>query len=132
MPNFQKPNLTSDPGGHNRGPYVSIRSDKNTVGLSKAAQEKLGASEGAYLHLALDSTYRPWVAVLEEPTSQGEPQIRADGDGGRCVNSTLLNRQLRRLIDGDAEGVFRFYLAGETTEDPETGATLHRLEVPEA
>lgn len=81
------------------------------------------------MHLALDRTYKPWIAILNERTGQGEPMIR-DADPGLNVNSTLLCRHLSRLIDGDADGVLRFYLTGETEEDPDTGATLYELSVP--
>lgn len=133
MPTFQKPNLEADVGGVGRDPYISIRQDGTTLGISRAARKKLGVEGGEYVSLALDRTRRPWIGILPAPTDQGEPQIRTDGEHGYCVNSTLLNRHLRHLVDSDkAEGeTLRFHLSGETAEDPDTGATLHRLEVPE-
>jgi len=133
MPTFRKPNLDAEVGGTGRDPYISIRQDGNTLGISRAARQKLGVEGGEYVSLALDRRRRPWVGILSSPTGQGEPQIRTDGEHGYCVNSTLLNRHLRHLVGSDEAGgeTLRFYLAGETAEDPETGVTLHRLEVPE-
>jgi hypothetical protein len=132
MPDFRKPNLEADGGSIGREPYISVRSEGTSLGISRALRERLSVEEGDYVHLALDRTGRPWVGFLDEKTTQGEPQVRRDGRAGQVVNSTLMSRHLRSLLDADElESSVRFYLAGETTEDPETGAILHRLEVPE-
>jgi len=135
MPTFQKPNLEADTGGLGREPYLSVRSDGASLGLSRGARENYDVETGTYVHLAFDQSRRPWVAFLGEPTNQGEPQVREDGRGGdgRVINSTLLNRHLREVaeVGRELESSLQFHFTGETAEDPETGATLHRLEIPE-
>jgi len=128
---FRRPNLDAKRGGVGCEPYVSARKDGASLGLSQAAQRRLDIEKGDYMHLALDRTGTPWVGFLDDQTDQGEPMVRNDGKNGRVVNSTLMNRHLRSLVDGEVEKTVRFHFTGETAEDSETGATLHRLEVPE-
>lgn len=132
---FRKPNLEAQTGGLGREPYISVRTDGASLGISRAARKKYGAEKGRYLHFALDRTGAPWVAFLDEKTDQGEPQIRRDGKQGHgaVINSTLLSRHLREIAGatGNLDSSLRFYFTGETAEDPDTGATLHRLEVPD-
>lgn len=135
MPQFQKPNLEADSGGFGRDPYVSVRSDEATLGLSRAARDRLGVSVGDYFHFAIDRTGDPWIGIVEEETDQGEPQLRKHGKdrSGVVINSTLLNRHLREIAgaNGEPDSSLRFYFLEETAEDPDTGATLHKLEVPD-
>jgi len=132
MPTFQKPNLEALAGGRLHDEWISIRKGGNSIGISRGARHALNAEVGDHLTFALDRRRRPWIGVVEAPTEQGEPKICKDGDTGHCINSTPLNRHLRNVIDGDAENqTIRFPLSGDTEEDPDTGATLHRLEVPE-
>jgi hypothetical protein len=130
MPDFKKPNLSAKTGTTGEA-FLSIHSDRQVLSISSRARETLGTSPGKHLLLALDRTHRPWVGVLDEETGQGEPEIHGDSKGA-TVNSTLMARHLMSLIDGAPGGCVRFHLSGETAEDPDTGATLHRLEVPEA
>jgi len=116
-----------------REPYISVRTDRASLGVSRAARQRYDAKKGKFVHLALDRTRRPWVGFLEAPTDQDEPQIISDGAGttGRVFNSTLFARHLMNLLDEEPDETVRFHFAGEETTDPETGATLYRLEVPE-
>lgn len=131
---FQKPNLSAKNGGMGIDPYISVRADRASLGVSKAARQQYGAENGMYVHLAFDRTRRPWVGFLEEKTEQEEPKIISDGQesAGQVFNSTLFARHLLELMEEEPEGTVRFYFAGEEAEDPDTGATLHRLEVPGA
>jgi len=129
MPTFRKPNLEPQNLGSASDPYLSVRSDRETLGLSQPAVEVLGAEPGQRLHLALDRTYKPWIGIIETRTDQGEPKIRMAGSTLK-INSTLLCRQLTRILDAQPDGVLRYYLTGETEEDPDTGILLHELKVP--
>lgn len=124
---FKKPNLESQTSAMGE-PFISIRSDASTIGISKRAQEVLGTEVGKHLHVALDRTRTPWVGVIDERTDQHEPELRDGGKGSIVVGSRLLARHL-----ADATGVklgesHRLYLTGDTAEDPDTGITLHKLE----
>jgi len=61
---------------------------------------------------------------------RGEPTATESGESIH-VHSTLMCRHLVRLVDGPPDNTLRFHFDGETAEDPDTGATLHRLEVPD-
>jgi hypothetical protein len=129
MPTFQKPNLEAS-RGDSRDAFISVRSNRRTLGISAPAREALEAEAGDYVHFALDTTYRPWIGITEEPTGQGEPTIHY-GDPGYDISSTLLCRQLSKLLDGEPDGVIRFPLSNESELDEETGIVMHRLEVPD-
>jgi hypothetical protein len=127
---LKRPNLQSD-RGTSRGAFVTVHADRTAVGISKAAEERLGVKEETYLHLAFDRTWTPYIGVVEEQTAQSEPPIIMNGSTTKA-NASLLCRQLLKVVDGEApDGSVRFYLSSETIEDEKTGATLHRLEVPE-
>lgn len=130
MPTFKKPNLQATRGASGRA-YISVYSNRQALGFNCRAVRELQPEDGQHLHLALDDSYRPWIGFLDEPTDQGEPAVNTSGPGV-TVHSTLMCRHLVRLVDGESEDTLRFHLNGETAEDPDTGATLHRLEVPDA
>lgn len=129
MPNFRKPNLKAS-RGDSRDAFISVRSNRRTLGISAPAREALGAEADDYVHFALDSTYRPWIGVTGNPTDQGEPTIHY-GDPVYNISSTLLCRQLLKLLDEQPDGVVRFPLSNESELDEETGIVMHRLEVPD-
>jgi hypothetical protein len=123
---FRKPNLEADTGT-TREAFLSVRADGNVVAISSQAADCLGVEDGDYLHLALDRTRTPWVGVIDTPTNQDEPEVKRYASRSLHCNSSLMCRHL-----ADAEGVKlgetrRFYLTGETTQDPDTGATLYQL-----
>jgi len=129
MPDLRRPNLESKRTGRGES-YVTVYSNRSDVGISEAAFCDLGASGDHYLHLAFDRTWAPFVGAVEEQTPQQEPTIQ---ESNLKVTSSLMCQQLLSLIDGNTpDGSVRFYFDGKTIQDEKTGATLHRLEVPEA
>lgn len=128
---LKRPNLQAE-RGTSRGAFVTVHADRTAVGISKAAEQRLGAERRTHLHLAFDRTWTPYIGVVEKQTPQGEPPIMMNGSTTKA-NASLLCRQLVKVIDGEVpEGEsIRFYLDRETIEDEKTGATLHRLQVPE-
>jgi len=126
---FQRPNLEAKAGTGSRA-FISVRSNRDTIGISQGAINRMGLEEGDYLHLALDRTGTPWIGVLPEPTGQGEPRVQFTKESGTEVSSRLLVRHLIERLDEDPGGCIRFFFDGETTEDPEIDATLYKLTTP--
>jgi hypothetical protein len=129
MISLKRPNLQHDRATR-EDPYLSVRKDRTTCGLSASAVEQLGAQPGDYLHLAFDRARVPLIGVIGERTEQHEPKI-LEHSGTHDISSTMLCTQLLNLIDGEIpEKTIRYYFEGTTIHDKETGATLHKLEVP--
>lgn len=125
---FQKPNLVAKTGGGIK-PYISVHSDRQVLSISRRPREVMEAEPGDFVHLAIDRTGTPWIGIVDSPTEQGEPKIHKNGKG-ISINSTLMARHLVERLDEEPEGAVRFYFTGDTTEDPDTEATLHKLNVP--
>ena len=124
---FQKPNLESQTSVMGE-PFLSIRSDASTLGLSTRAQEVMDAEIGDYLHTALDRTRTPWIGVVSDRTEQGEPQMRDGGNEDIVLGSRLLARHLADAVGVKLGDSHRLFFTGDTAEDPETGTTLYELE----
>lgn len=131
-PDFRTPNLEARGGSVGREPFVSIRSDLSTVGLSHSLRERLSVERGQYAHLKIDQLDRPWISFLSEQTDQGEPMVGSDGRSGEAIHSTLMCRHLLSLLETDElEASARFYLTRDRVVDEALGGALHRLEKPD-
>jgi hypothetical protein len=110
---------------------LSLYASGNTVGISTAAAEVLGAEEGDYLHVSLDRTRTAWVSVIEERTDQKEPEIRVheyDGEGRHVLaHSTITVTHLRSAYDLSEGESHRLHITGETETHPEHGITLYEI-----
>jgi len=122
---FRHPNLDATTGLSPEA-YISVRSDRATLGISRRARRVMEAEPGAHLHLAFDRTRTAWVAVLDTPTDQGEPKIR-DADPGFTIGSKLMARHLLEQVEEPGDDVVRFYLTGEEVYSSDLDATLHQL-----
>jgi len=126
---FKKPNLESTNGAWSKA-FISIRANRNTVGVSQGAIREMEITDGDHFHLAFDRTGHPWVGVVQQQTEQREPRIKFHDTSGCEIDSRLLVRHLLNTLDEEPDGCFRFYFDGETADDPQTGATLYKLDLP--
>lgn len=131
MPTLKRPDL--DPRrGYYADAFLSVYTSRIDLGMSKSARKVLDADTDEFLHLAFDRTYAPYVGVINERTSQQEPRIRRCGSSIQ-ISSARMCRELLKVVDGEVpdDKTLRFYFDDKTITDDKTGATLHRLEVPE-
>jgi len=129
MITLKRPNLQHNRATH-EDPYLSVRKDRTTCGLSASAVDRMGVQSGDYLHLAFDRARVPLIGVIGDRTEQHEPKI-LEHSGTHDISSTMLCTQLLNLIDEEIpEKTIRYYFEGTTLHDEETGATLHKLKVP--
>jgi len=130
MPTLKRPNL--DPRrGYQADAFLSVYTNRIDLGVSKSALKVLDTDTDEFLHLAFDRTYAPFVGAISERTSQQEPRIRKCGSSIQ-ISSARMCRELLKILDGEVpdDRTLRFYFDDKTIKDEETGATLHRLEVP--